>query len=311
MELRDDGLLDGTDQTEDPKPEVAASQDFGDMLRQARERRGVSLRHIAVTTKISVTALEALERNNVSRLPGGIFSRGFVRSYATEVGLDPEHTVQEFIERYPTQDAGHSTRHTREFQEAEDVENQRQVAGTAIKLVGISLPLVALILYFTLGGFSTDPAADAAPPSPAEAEETPARGAASGGAGAGESGSASDAGGGTVSAGTAPAGESGQRVPVAGTEDPAAIPDVLRIAISATGACWVSVVTDGRQSFARVLDVGDEVVEEVHDEIVMQIGDAGSFAYTINNVPGRALGTPGQVVTARIGLANYETYLER
>ena len=57
-----------------------ASGDFGSRLRAARERRGVSLRQIATATKISVSALEALERNDLSRLPGGIFSRAFVRS---------------------------------------------------------------------------------------------------------------------------------------------------------------------------------------------------------------------------------------
>ena len=74
--------------------------DFGGKLRQARERRGISLRQIATSTKIGVAALEALERNDISKLPGGIFSRGFVRSYAVEVGLDPEETVREFIERF-------------------------------------------------------------------------------------------------------------------------------------------------------------------------------------------------------------------
>jgi cytoskeletal protein RodZ len=49
------------------------------------------------TTKISIVALEALERGDLSRLPGGIFSRAFVRAYALEVGLDPEATVTEFL----------------------------------------------------------------------------------------------------------------------------------------------------------------------------------------------------------------------
>src|SRR5262249_52218517 len=68
---------------------------FGARLRDARERRGVSLRQIANATKISIAALEALERDEISKLPGGIFSRAFVRSYAIEVGLDPEATIQE------------------------------------------------------------------------------------------------------------------------------------------------------------------------------------------------------------------------
>jgi len=50
--------------------------DFGRSLREARERRGVSLRQIANATKISMITLEALERNDIARLPGGIFSRG-------------------------------------------------------------------------------------------------------------------------------------------------------------------------------------------------------------------------------------------
>ena len=61
------------------------------------KRSGVSLREIAPATKISVTALEALERNDFARLPGGIFSRSFVRAYATAVGLDPDETVHEFL----------------------------------------------------------------------------------------------------------------------------------------------------------------------------------------------------------------------
>src|SRR4051794_39535358 len=73
-----------------PRLAVMAAQrgprDFGGTLRAARERRGLSLRQIATATKISMLTLEALERNDLARLPGGIFSRAFVRAYALEVG---------------------------------------------------------------------------------------------------------------------------------------------------------------------------------------------------------------------------------
>lgn len=71
--------------------------DFAERLRQARAAKGVSLHDIAASTKISVGALESLERGELTRLPGGIFSRAFVRAYALEVGLDPEETVTEFL----------------------------------------------------------------------------------------------------------------------------------------------------------------------------------------------------------------------
>ena len=70
--------------------------DLGSRLKRAREERGVQLKDIAVRTKISAAALEALERNDFTRLPGGIFGRSFVRAYALEIGLDPDSTVTAF-----------------------------------------------------------------------------------------------------------------------------------------------------------------------------------------------------------------------
>ena len=78
-----------------------ATPDFGVKMKRLREERGVSLRQIADATKLSVGALEALERDDISRLPGGIYSRAFVRSYAIEIGLDPEQSVRDFMLQFP------------------------------------------------------------------------------------------------------------------------------------------------------------------------------------------------------------------
>ncbi len=82
-------------------PADSAASDFGSRMRHVREQRGLSLRQIAQTTKLSMSALEALERNDIARLPGGLFSRAFVRSYAAEIGADPEETVREFLSQFP------------------------------------------------------------------------------------------------------------------------------------------------------------------------------------------------------------------
>src|SRR5438477_420935 len=78
--------------------------DFGGKLRQARERRGISLRQIASSTKIAAAALDALEKNDISKLPGGIFSRAFVLSYAVEVGLAAAAAGQLKLELQPISD---------------------------------------------------------------------------------------------------------------------------------------------------------------------------------------------------------------
>jgi cytoskeletal protein RodZ len=70
---------------------------FGDNLRRERELRGVSLRDIAESTKISVRFLQALEEDRIDLLPGGIFPRAFVRQYARALGLDAERSVAEFL----------------------------------------------------------------------------------------------------------------------------------------------------------------------------------------------------------------------
>ena len=102
--------------------------DFGGKLRLARERRGISLRQIAASTKISVAVLEALERNDISKLPGGIFSRAFVRSYAVEVGLDPDQTVQEFLERFQAEPAPSSEVRAAIPEEESSFESQQRMA---------------------------------------------------------------------------------------------------------------------------------------------------------------------------------------
>jgi transcriptional regulator with XRE-family HTH domain len=78
--------------------------DFGGWLRRARERSGVSLEYIARETKVSTSRVRALERNDLSGWPGGVFRRGFVRSYATLVGLDPDEAVAVFGRAFPEEE---------------------------------------------------------------------------------------------------------------------------------------------------------------------------------------------------------------
>ena len=124
--------------------------DFGDKLREARQRRGVSLRDIADRTKISVAALESLERNDPSRLPGGIFARSFVRSYATEVGLDPDATMHEFINRFDLEPPVVPVRVVMEAPDSDrSVERHQRVASMVLKILVASLVAVGIVLYLT------------------------------------------------------------------------------------------------------------------------------------------------------------------
>jgi hypothetical protein len=76
-------------------------ESFGARLRQRREGQGIALVTIAEQTKIKLSLLEALERNDVSHWPSGIFRRAFIRAYAHAIGLNPDDVVREFLTIYP------------------------------------------------------------------------------------------------------------------------------------------------------------------------------------------------------------------
>jgi cytoskeleton protein RodZ len=271
--------------------------DFGRSLREARERRGVSLRQIANATKIGMSALEALERNDISRLPGGIFSRAFVRSYAIEVGLDPEATLQEFIAQFPHDSvtAGHPTSTLGEDHQA--IESDRRSATTFVRLIALSVPIAGALLYFSTAGRRAAPPAvetrTAAPaPTPVEvpaASVDPAPPA------------LSPVEGPVV----APA-----LKPVVAPASAATFPsDRLTVALRAIGECWVSATIDGEKRVDRLLRPGEQLEMDVHRELLLTAGDASALAITLNGAEARPLGKPSQVVTVRLNLMNFKEYL--
>jgi cytoskeleton protein RodZ len=67
--------------------------DLGGLLKQERERRGLTVRDVMDATKISRRNLNALEDGAVKLLPHPVYLKGYVRNYARMVGLDPEPLV--------------------------------------------------------------------------------------------------------------------------------------------------------------------------------------------------------------------------
>ena len=67
---------------------------IGEKLRLAREERGISLRDISEQTRISMRYLEAIETDDYKRLPGGIFNKSFIKSYARYIGYDEREAIE-------------------------------------------------------------------------------------------------------------------------------------------------------------------------------------------------------------------------
>ena len=254
-------------------------------LREARERRGLSLEQIGTTTKISVSALDALERYDASSLPGGIFTRAFVRAYAVEVGVEPEAALAEFLSRCPEEDPV-------EIFGPLDTEAsgflgfRNRLPAVGLRVALLAVPLVALAVF--IGVRACDERTSAVMP---DRTVDPARAALADEPSFRE---------------LPPAPEE-----IAAPADPPVGSLPLTMAIHPSRDCWVSATVDGEVVFARLMRAGERQVLEAAEAIAVSVGDAGAFVYTLNEEPGRLLGASGQVVTETITLENYRSYLMR
>ena len=258
--------------------------DFGAKLRAAREREGVSLRQIAASTKISTAALEALESNDLERLPGGIFTRSFVRSFASEVGLDPEEAVREFLAQSGVERMLTGSVYADDSEDNAQYLSQQGVAKTALWIILLSVPIAVLLIFLGWEGEPEESASSAAPVLDERSAEVDA---------------------GPEGATTPPPPSVAD--PLAAGQGVAVGP--LTIEIHPRGQCWVSLTVDGERVFSRVMQPGEREAREAEREIVISIGDAGAFDYSINRQRGRSLGREGEVVTTRIDRDNYRSFV--
>lgn len=265
------------------------SIDFGGMLRAARERQGLTIKELAEITKISQSVLTALEANKVDQVPGGLFIRAFVRSYAAEVGLDPEHIVAVLLEAHP--DQGYDAFVGRREESVGPFRDRKKLrpTGVAIGLLIISAIVVGLLLFLGFrGSTDADPDDDAAAVDDVVTETMSS----------------------SVEIRT-------PRQPVDGesvTASPSLVSGVvaeesLTVAVYPTAPCWVLLTIDGKRVFAGVMGAGERKVYEANSQITLNVGDAGAFSFSINQQPGRILGEPGEVVTVEIDRNNYRDFV--
>lgn len=72
--------------------------EFGEQLRRAREARGLAVESVCEVTKVPLRHIRALEAGSYDQLPGGVFRRGFVRSYVSVLGLEEADWMKRFEE---------------------------------------------------------------------------------------------------------------------------------------------------------------------------------------------------------------------
>jgi len=124
---------------------------FGSELRLERERRGISLETMCALTKLSARQLQDLEAENYAQLPGGVFRKGFVRSYLGAIGLDGPDWIGRFEASYRASGMA-SAEEIDWVSFAENVRNGRSGGGSTgfrVRWLGV----VAMLTLLTVLGW--------------------------------------------------------------------------------------------------------------------------------------------------------------
>jgi len=145
---------------DDTVDQMTGAARVGAELRAARERLGWDLPHLAASLRIRQSYLEAIEDGRIADLPGTTYALGFLRSYASALGLQPEEVARRF--RAAAQEVNRKT----ELSFPAPVP-QRGVPAGALVLLGVVLAAVAYIGWYRLSGNEHTPV-QTIPPVPPE-----------------------------------------------------------------------------------------------------------------------------------------------
>jgi len=232
---------------------------LGQSLREARKARGLSLDLAEEETKIRKKYLAALEEEQYHVLPGRVYAKAFLRTYARFLGLDVDSVMAEFQAQNPLE-AREAAAENGPSVPVE--ERKKSVIRSLLLLAGVIVLLVTFnSLYGAVrGGWSVSeepsgPDIGVQNPLPVEPEPVP-------------------------------------------VEEPPAVAEGLDLVLQVVGgSCWMRVAVDGEQAFEGTVPAGQALSFEADEAISLRLGNAGAVLVQLNGEDLGYLGQRGEVVS--------------
>ncbi|MFQ6058138.1 MAG: helix-turn-helix domain-containing protein [Anaerolineae bacterium] len=268
--------------------------ELGQLLREARERKGVSPAEVEAATKIRQKYVIALEEGNYDQLPPGVYVRGFLRSLAAYLGLDAEEVIALYGKEVPQEAAPRPTRFLSQPLTTSSWLTPDLLAGIvlllAIGVLGVWIfreyiaPLAQVTPTPTVEAMASAPpptSTATAIPSPTgtlQPQPTPTSPPSQ-----------------ALAAGSSPT----QTVAIglqALATTPSPTPQGITLQVEVTERAWLRVVADGQTVFEGILDRGATRTWRGQEQIAMRSGNAGGVLVTVNGQREGPLGGRGEVV---------------
>lgn len=261
-------------------------ESFGARLKRERERRGITLDDISVSTKIGTRLLHALEEDHFDQLPGGIFNRGFVRAYARHVGLDENQMIADYLAASGDNIPGRIPE-SEEEPEVVEVRAEEEKAGASGVPWGI-FAIVVLVLAVGVaiwGSYAREKHKAAEAVAPETSQPTQVTPAAP-----------------PVAASAKPASAIPARAPASAVtkavSPPASpSPGSFVVRIKAREDCWIVLSADGKVILQDTLAADMEKSVEARREVAIRAGNVGALDLFFNGKKVPAQGDFGEVKT--------------
>ena len=267
---------------------------IGAALRDAREGQDRSLEDAAAQLRARVSQLEALEEERFDDFGGDVYARGFLRSYAVELGLDPAPLLATYRREVEHDDAGPMNLATSVSVKTPSRQRAAPPAWMAWVLVAVVVVAGISVVGSLDDGRTPDQASPAEPPPP------PASSGQDDEDGDGNDGDGDDASGDDRDEGP---GEDTVESPDA---EPEPAPEGVDLLLALEADSWMRVVVDGSPVLERVVEAGQTLPFEGEQEIEIRFGNAGGVRASLNGEDLGVQGSSGQAITLRYTLDGFE-----
>jgi cytoskeleton protein RodZ len=286
---------------------------FGAQLKQEREKQGVSLEDISLSTKIGTRMLRALEEEHFDQLPGGIFNKGFIRAYARCLGMDEEQAIADYLAATGTGPAARKPESDHALDLSPVIEPPPREPSKSPGLPWGSLATALLIVALGFAGwgfYSRDPekatqdsassavnppsaqpaaVAEQPPPEPKPTEPAPSTSKPV------EDKIATL----TASPAAAPAAVSAPTATLTPDQPQPSMPTngTFLVLIRAREDSWLSISVDGEIVTRSLLTAPAQKSVRAHDEMIVRAGNVGALDFEFNGIKLPSQGEHGEAKT--------------
>ena len=234
-------------------------QTVGEILRAERVKKGLTIKDIENAISIRALYIDAIEEGNYGIVPGEVYLKGFIRNYATFLGLDSQQIMEVYRQNKEQSDEKAPVAPPAETAAAPPAAASDGGFTKWLAIAVVAAGVVAGFAWWSAGSKTTEPPAHKQPEQAAQQPASPA----------------------------APR-QSAQPAKSAAS----------KVVITATynGQCWTQITADGKEIFEGIPKKGESFTWEASNRITAKFGNAGAVDLVYNGKVVGKIGGNGEVV---------------